>query len=158
MPKESKYLSELHEIMAQNGGMLRPEDVVSFAKNPTTALHSAFTWEDDEAAHNWRLWQARQVIIRVSAVYPDTEPETKYRAFVSLKADRYNDRGYRAMVDVLADGNLREVMLAEAMMDMQAFMQKYDTLKELAGVFAEMQKVVKRRGRPRKRREVQATA
>jgi len=158
MPKKSKYLDELNQIMAQSEGMLRPEDVVAFAQNPTTALHSVFTWDDSEAAKAWRLQQARQVI-RVSIEMLPMDPPAKYRAFVSLKEDRYNDRGYRAMVEVLADGDLRQVMLAEAAMEMQTFMQKYETLKELSGVFVEMQKVVKKSAsRKRKYKEAQAQA
>jgi hypothetical protein len=140
--KKEEYLKELNEIASQNDGMLRPEDVVAFAKNPTTALHGCFTWDDTEAAQSWRLQQARQVIRVAVTVLPGGNP-LKYRAFVSLKEDRYNDQGYRTMVDVMGDERLREIMLIEAMAEMQVFMAKYENLKELASVFAEMQKVVK---------------
>ena len=122
-------------------------------------MHAAFTWDDTEAAHAWRLQQARQ-IIRVAVIQITMEPQTKCRAFVSLKDDRYNDRGYRAMVEVLADGDLRQALLAEATVDMQAFMARYENLKELAGVFAEMQKVVRKKAapRPRKYKAAQAKA
>lgn len=159
MSKKAKYLDELKQIMTENGGMLRPEDVIEYAKDPTTNLHDAFTWDDSIAANAWRKHQARQ-LIRVSMEFLPMDPPTKYKVFLSLKEDRYNDRGYRAMVDVLADGDLRQVMLSEAIMDMETFMQKYDTLKELAGVFAEMQKVIKKKSvaRKRKYKQVQATA
>jgi hypothetical protein len=141
MKKKEMYVNELNQIMTKNGGMLRPEDVVDFARNPATALHAAFTWDDTEAAKAYRLYQARQ-IIRVSVVLLPMEPQVKYRAFVSLKDDRYHDRGYRSLVTVLADGDLRQAMLAEAVVDMKTFIQKYKSLKELAGVFAEMEKVI----------------
>jgi hypothetical protein len=141
--KRDQYLAELREISSQNGGMLRPPDVIEFAKNPKTALHGCFTWDDTEAAHAWRLQQARQVIRVAVTVLPGEDP-LKYRAFVSLKDDRYNDQGYRAMVDVMSDGHLRTTVLAEAMMEMQTFMSKYEGLKELAGVFEAMANVVKK--------------
>ena len=142
MAKKEDYLGELREIAAQNDGMLRPEDVVDFAKNPTTALHGCFTWDDTEAARAWRLQQARQVVRVMVAVLPGGDP-LKYRAYVSLKEDRYNNLGYRAMVDVMSDGRLREIMLVEAMAEMQVFMAKYENLNELAAIFAAMAAVVK---------------
>ena len=151
MRKREEYVSELQQSVAQHNGMLRPEDVVEFAKSPATALHTCFTWDDTQAAHNWRLVQARQ-IIRVSVIVSPGDPKEKVRAFVSLKENRYNDEGYRSLISVMSDGDLRQVLLTEAMMEMQSFMDKYENLKELASVFAEMQKVVKR---PRKSKTTQ---
>jgi hypothetical protein len=122
--------------------MVRPEDVVDFAKDPTTALHYCFTWDDTKAAKEYRLQQARQVLRAVVSVLPGDDP-LKYRAMVSLKDDRYNGLGYRVMADVLTDGRLRGIMLAEALAEMQVFMAKYEGLKELAEIFAAMKRVVK---------------
>jgi hypothetical protein len=144
MAKKPKYLEELQQIMVEHQGHLRPEDVVAFAANPETALHGAFTWDDSEAAHQWRLQQARQLIRVAVVVLPGTE-RTKYRAFVSLKEDRYDNGGYRVLAEVLGDKTLREVLLAEAKLEMQTFMAKYEKLTELAGVFLEMEKILKKR-------------
>jgi len=115
---------------------------VEFAKSPTTALHSVFTWDDTKAAEAYRLQQARQILRVVVEVLPGDDP-LKYRATVSLKEDRYNGMGYRIMADVLTDARLREIMLMEARADMAIFMDKYESLKELAAVFEAMSKVVK---------------
>ena len=142
MAKKEEYLHELREIAAQNDGMVRAEAVVDYAKNPTTALHGIFTWDDKVAGVALRLQQARQLIRVMVAVLPGGDP-LKYRAYVSLKEDRYNGEGYRAMVDVMSDGRLREIMLVEAMAEMQVFMAKYEAIKELSSVFEAMAKVVK---------------
>jgi len=142
MPKTEDYLSEIRVIAAENGGMVKPEAVVEFAKTPTTALHSVFTWDDTLAAHAYRLQQARQILRVVVEVLPGDDP-LKFRAMVSLKEDRYNGMGYRITADVLTDARLREIMLNEARADMQVFMAKYEDLKELSSVFEAMQKVVK---------------
>ena len=142
MAKRDEYLQELREIAAQNGGMVRPDDVVAFAKNPTTALHGCFTWDNNKAGEILRRQEARQILRVMVAVLPGEDP-LKYRAYVSLKEDRYNGEGYRAVVDVMSDGRLREIMLIEAMAEMQVFMNKYENLKELAGIFAAMTEVVK---------------
>jgi hypothetical protein len=47
-------LAELRQIEQKAGGVLQPESVVDFARNPKTALHGAFTWDDTEAARKYR--------------------------------------------------------------------------------------------------------
>jgi len=54
---------ELHSLMSE--GRLRPEDVVDAARNPNSALHSYFTWDDSDAAAAYRLQEARALIKRV---------------------------------------------------------------------------------------------
>ena len=154
MPKTEDYLNEIRIIAAGNGGMVKPEDVVEFAKAPTTALHSVFTWDDTKAAEAYRLQQARQILRIVVEVLPGDDP-LKYRATVSLKEDRYNGMGYRIMADVLTDARLREIMLIEARADMAIFMEKYESLKELAAVFEAMGKVVKVKGKTKTSRKAE---
>ena len=65
---------ELDLISRKNGGVVLPEAVVEFAKDPETALHSRFDWDDSEAAAKWRLVQARQVIRLELTVVPANGP------------------------------------------------------------------------------------
>ena len=44
------YKEELEYIRQSNGGFLRPQDVVEYARNQETELHKRFTWDDGEAA------------------------------------------------------------------------------------------------------------
>lgn len=155
---------ELETIRSKNNGKLDPEAVVSFAKNPKTALHNRFEWDNTEAAHQWRLQQARQ-IIRVSVYVVETTQQT-VRAYVSLMPDRANAKreepdgeadekprdegyGYRHIADVMSDEDLRQQLLAQALADMRVFRQKYATLKELVPVFDEMHRVEARASRGR---------
>jgi hypothetical protein len=106
-------------------------------------LHSKFTWDDTKAAQEYRLWQARhliQVYVKVVAV-DGANVET--RVYVSLNDDQNAGGGYRTLVSVLSDDNMREQLLSEAVEDMQRFKQKYAALKELAEIFAAMTRVEK---------------
>jgi len=130
-------LSELEQIAEAHDGVLYPEYVVDFAKNPATALHHKFDWDDTVAARKHRLHQARQ-IIRVSVrVLGDTPHVT--RAFVSLSTDRSERGGYRRTVDVMTSDEQRETMLADAMAELVTFRRKYSHLKELAPLFETME-------------------
>ena len=66
--------------------------------------------------------------------------------WVSLKSDRSGRGGYRSLVAVLSDEDMRTQLLRDAMEDMETFQQKYQHLTELAEVFEAM-------GRTRKRRK-----
>lgn len=131
------HTEELELIRQQNGGILRPSDVVEFARNPDTALHSKFTWDDTTAAHQYRLWQARE-IIRVVVTVPDraTEP---MRVYVSLTDDRQEDGGgYRTLTEVMRKKDMRAALLSQAHDDMDRFQTKYRQIEELAGVMTAM--------------------
>ena len=119
---------ELDVICKANGGLLRPVDVVEFARDTDTELHSRFTWDDTAAAQSYRLWQAREVI-RVGVVTVKADiPET--RAYVSL-----HDDGYRTIKSVLRNKERRAAMLEEAFAEFERFEARYRHLEELAKVF-----------------------
>jgi len=141
MSKIDLIKQELEALAEANNGILRPENVVEFAKNPKTALHSRFEWNDTEAAKQYRLWQARQVIKVVVNILPN-ESETEYQVFVSLKEDRYNGGGYRALVDVMSDEQKRKQLLTQAHNDFKLWQMKYQQLRELVPVFERMAKVI----------------
>lgn len=136
---KTEYRVELEKVRAAAGGILYPEDVVEFAKNKHTALHQCFEWDDTEAAHQHRLWQARTLIRVAVVVGPENTEST--RAYVSLTVDKGKSRGYRAIVDVLNDKDLKARMLDDARDDLLLFRKKYEVLKDMAelkGLFVEI--------------------
>ena len=130
----------MKRIAASNGGVLQPEIVVEKARPKTSPLHSRFTWNDSTAAHEYRIWQARQ-LIRVSVELIEGITGS-VDVFVSLSPDRYKDGGgYRVMTEVLSDLELRQQMLVDALNELRVFQQKYSRLKELAEVFRSIRNV-----------------
>ena len=146
--KEQTITDELLLIKDQNNGFVDPVAVVEYARDPKTALHNRFEWDDTEAAERYRIWQARMIIRMELVVIPINEDKGKtVRSFISLVADRRTerDKGYRFMVDVLSDADLREQMLDAAHRDMLIFRRKYSQLNELAKVFEAMEQVHSRK-------------
>lgn len=132
---------ELEIIRKLNNGFLRPQDVVEFARSSNTALHKEFTWDDTEAATKYRLSQAA-AIIRVAVIVEPASQE-KTRTYVSLTTDRKENLGYRSIVEVMNDDMLKDVLLADALKELQAFKRKYEKLlgfAQLDGVFQEIEK------------------
>lgn len=122
----------------QQDGVLNPDAVVDWAQaHPESQLHREFNWDDSEAAHQWRLSQARQLILRVKIVIhaPD-QTEMKVRRFVSLPSDRTAEGGYRETLTVLSDDQQRAELLRSALAELKTLRRKYSQLKELAAVFS----------------------
>lgn len=123
---------ELQLIADANGGTLTPEAVVDFASDPETALHSAFEWDDTEAARLYRLEQAEKVIrVTVTIIERPQEPPIRVRAFVSLSTDRKDSGVYRRIEDVMADDHMNEILLADAMRELSSLKKKYAHLQRL---------------------------
>lgn len=144
MKKKSVVVEELNKIAEKHRGVLHPEDVIKEAKPKNSPLHNKFDWDNTSAAHQYRLWQARE-LIRVSVIYLHNGDEERItKAFVSLSTDRGRvGGGYRPIVNVLSNEEYRAQLLQDSIDEMNLFRQKYRELKELAGVFWEMSKIIK---------------
>lgn len=123
---------ELEQIRIAAGGLLNPEDVVEFAKNPDTELHSRFQWDDSLAAHEHRLFQAREVINVQVVMLPNSNAPV--RAYVSLLPDRKNG-GYRPIEAVMASPKLHRAMLDQAFVALKSLQRRYKDLSELTPIF-----------------------
>lgn len=134
---------ELLAIQTAHEGILNPRDVVTWAaKNKRSALYAALEWDDPTAANAHRLWQVRQ-LIQLHVVTENHEP-----LMVSLSIDR-RDGGYRSISDVVQVPNLRDIMLEDALSELNRVQAKYQRVTELTNVWKEAETV--RQGRRRKR-------
>ena len=55
-------LRALERIREAHQGLLDPPDIVAEAEDPNHELHDEFQWDNDTAAHEFRLHQARKLI------------------------------------------------------------------------------------------------
>ncbi len=141
---------ELLALQKKHGNLLKPEQVVEYARNPKTALHSAFEWDDGKAAHEYRLWQAQHLIAEVEIIEPKSKKPV--RAFVSLYSDREKPGGgYRETVAVLSDADMRAQLLSQAWREFKYWQSKYEHLAELAPIIAAAARLQSKLGKPRKK-------
>jgi hypothetical protein len=135
---------ELEKIREANNGILYPQSVVDFARDPSTELHSKFEWDNTVAGENFRIWQARKVIRALVTIIPHKNNEPfEVQTYVSMSVDRHrgeekneNIGGYRYMIDVLSTPDLRESLLSDALAEFELWERKYKIITELAEVFA----------------------
>lgn len=135
---ESRRYQELEKVCKSGGGVLSPASVVKFAKNPKTALHDVFEWDDTKAAHAHRVWQARAFIVTVEITGVDDKPQQVY---VSLSTDRVVGGGYRTMRDVAANKELRRQAIEDAIKELRRVEEKHRQLTELSPVFKAVDRV-----------------
>lgn len=119
--------------IAETHGMIDPNVVVQEAQDVSSPLHPVFEWDDTAAAHEHRIWQARNLIKSVRIVTEKGEESIERRVFVNVITS--NARGYMAVPTVMKDQVLREQVLNKAKHDLQCWRERYAELKELSGFF-----------------------
>lgn len=125
---------------------LQASTVISWAKkNPKSELHAQFEWDDEIAAYEHRLWQARR-LITIHIVDDAGEPE-----FVSLRIDRSTrGGGYRSISDVISSRKLSQIMFDDALADLNTVRERYRRVLELVDVWNLVDQKTKGKDRKRK--------
>lgn len=135
-----KLKDELLSIQrASKDNMLHPQKVVAWARSHSrSALHRQFEWNNSRAATEYRLWQARR-LIQVNVTLADGGPQ-----LVSLSFDRPRGGGYRDVVDVVSDKTLSEIMLRDALAELQRVQLRYQRVQELTAVWSAVKRIRER--------------
>ena len=135
-------LDEL-KVIEERDGILQPKAVVDFARDPNTELHNKFEWDDAKAGEQYRIEQARHLIrVQVTFLKKNENENVPIQAYVSLTDDRYAEGGYRSIVSILSDDEMREKMLKDARRELNIFRRKYQSLVELSKLFQEIERVL----------------
>ena len=106
------------------GGGVQPEMVMKAAEEVSSPIHSYFTWDDGQAAREWRINQARALCggLRKIRVVVESSPDQRksIRAIVNLD----DGRGYHPIQEVLSDSSKRVRLLDLAKKDLRAAKNK----------------------------------
>jgi len=129
-------------------GCAKPEIVVDEASSPSNPLHTYFTWDDSEAAHQWRITEARQIIRSVRIVRSDmpAQEQPVVRAFMNVNASdmeqAFTGRGYIPMTRVLKSEDYKKQILNVAMSELREWQDRYADYKTyFDGVFSAIDEV-----------------
>src|SRR5215207_7682171 len=77
-----RIAEELAQIATAHGGSIAPVSVVSAAREPTSAMHPYFEWDDPAAAQEYRLEQARGLVRSIEVKVIRTPAENPERTWV----------------------------------------------------------------------------
>lgn len=129
----SVLVSALVDVRDRHG-TLTPEVVVKEASDPSSPLHGSFEWDDTEAAHQWRIQQARVLIGRFKVeVQVSPKKTVKCRQFTHVRS---RDE-YVPTEEALGDPEMRDVVLEQARRDLAALRRKYAALVDFDKLLAE---------------------
>lgn len=131
MKKQNKYTEVLHDIYSRFG-MLEPQVIVKEAADENNPLHEYFTWDDDVAGHNYRLWQARQLIRTIQVEFVGKQVDAYWN--VKVEIDGKEKDAYVGIAKVIQSKDLLSQVLAQALNELDYWQKKYDQLKELGGL------------------------
>ena len=115
-------------------GILTPEQVVEDAEDKKSPLHDLFQWNDGEAAKQYRLSQARNIINHFILVVHEGDKEYETKAWHSVKfvdSEGENQRSYASMEVVQNNEQLREQVVANARRELSYWQRRYAEYKEL---------------------------
>ena len=146
IPMESKYnrvKAELDKLAVD--GKLTAQAVVDAAREESSPLHGYFEWDDNKAANEYRLLQARKLIrVVVQPCEPlDNQPMHVYQ---SLVTDRVvPGGGYRTTEAILSTEAWRNTLLEQAKRELIGVRNKYASLTELAKVWTAIDTVTPKR-------------
>lgn len=135
MPVDAQTAGNELQRIYERDGVIEPETVVEESKSPSAPLHSCFEWDDEKAAHKYRITQAQNIIRAIVVVDEAKQPET--RAFVNVQ------REYHPVSVVVRNPEKREILLQNALNELRWFERKYNTLQELSAVFSAIEEVTK---------------
>lgn len=134
VPVDDEVLAELEALEAAD--KLEAEAILARASDPTSPLHNRFTWDDGEAAHRFRLWQARALMGRyrrfmVSQTTGGTVAYRRYSHVPSLGRSVETERAVR---------DFRDELIEQAKRGAANYVTRYRRLGDdtLAEIFAEI--------------------
>lgn len=127
--------SELTRIARRDGGIL-PRVVVAEAEPQDAVLHSAFQWNNDLAAAEHRLAQARALVrsVVLLAQLERNETAPTVRAFVSIhnpEGETPQERLYKPVLEVLANPAEAEEVKRRLRHELLSLRRRYLDLIEL---------------------------
>ena len=121
------------EIMSI-GSEATPSQIVEKARDEDSELHKCFTWDDQKAAEQWRLQQARSVVGCLIV-----HREEKYEDKPEVRVFHKNDSGgYKPATYVFTHADEHEKLLQAAYAELAAFKRKYSSLQELDWILEQL--------------------
>lgn len=121
-------------------GELTSRNLLNESKSDKALFHNLFEWDDAVAGEKYRLHQASQIICAlISSPSEEELQESNRRAYVNIETNRNNGAfstgRYMAIETAMADEEMRNIVLRDAMRELAVYQSKYEHLEELAKIF-----------------------
>ena len=120
------------EIMSI-GEYATPEQIVERGRPEDSELHKCFEWDDEAAARQYRIVQAREIVrhLVIEEKSVGENPAPPVRFFVEPQ----RGQGYKQTELVFRREDEYQQLLRQAYAELRAFKEKYSRLSELREIF-----------------------
>lgn len=125
---------ELNRIRTARGKLIAA-DVLEEAADPASPLHAGFEWDDSIAAADYRLQQARKLIVSIRVLNsPTAKPMV---AFVSVRTPG-DGRSYQPTAEAMGDEQMKERVLDEIRTFIESMERRWSHFNEVGAVLARL--------------------
>lgn len=110
--KDTKVIAEIIVDIEKKKGIIKPVDLIGEAEGENSLIHHLFEWDDTEAAREYRLHQARNIINHIEIeVRSERNVEEKSDIVIHQQKAFHNvingdERGYVSTVAIVKDEDL----------------------------------------------------
>lgn len=148
--EQAQRYGERIAALEEEFGGVGVSTIVQDAKREDSPLHDYFEWDDQVAAQEYRVEQARYLIRHINVVVkkPNGEEE-EVRAFHSVTAKvispAVNEKGvnFVSLQSALSDEEWRQEIVGKAFKELESWRRRYATYKELAKAVEVVDKAIK---------------
>lgn len=146
-PKDAQLVAETFGEITKEKGRISTremaEQLLAKSRAKSSATHHLFEWDDRKAAEKQRLDHAMRIVSSIYVVFEEQPEAPPIRAFPVLTHKGVT--GPVPMRKVLESRDLSSALLEEALRDIAQFKRRYEGLRELADVFAAMDRVAEKK-------------
>lgn len=135
-----KEVADKLQQLEQENGQLDPVAVVESARDPNSPMHSFFEWDDTEAARQYRLGQARQLIRRIKVEVTVRDVPLQVVRYVRDSSDQSN--GYRNILRVRDDVDIARDALLDEMMRVEKAARRARAVAAVLGTAADVEQII----------------
>jgi len=126
-----KVREAFKELEAKSpNGRVTPQALVKYAEPKDSPLHNQFEWNDRKAGQEYRLWQGRQLLRRITVNIEDKSVR-EYQN-ITIEIEEGKEQGYYSLYTVMSNKDLKVKMMRQILKELGRMEQKYSTYKELS--------------------------
>jgi len=137
---------ELERLRSKAGGELTASGVLGEASKKSSPIHDFFQWDDDAAANEYRLAQARRLLngirsVEVTILPSGAEERTPVRFYWHDPANGRGEGSYTTSARILGDDEKRDRAYREIMRQLNGMIDRLREFEGFAGVITEIERL-----------------
>lgn len=137
-------IKEIEKVEATYGS-LTPENLIKASEGKRSILHKLFEWDDNKAAHQYRLQQARNLINNIEIIVVSDGKQRTMPAFEIISLPANSGRAYKQVIDM--DLNEIEQVRESVKRDIAYLKNKLQNYTEFRDVTASLDSVMSELGK-----------